>query len=147
MQDGKHNLSGSKQFSAKLHLNYVRCLMQEHWILWSVSNPKIVFNINKLSLEPWLLLRKSSFALVVPLGDCLAHGQQSGNGSTLLCDVISGFSHNQEQKASFCHRSPDSFIVFGLKAKVSQKTAELCTKYPFFNDHRSEWVRRKKHAI
>ena len=38
---------------------------------------------------------------------------------------------------------PDSYIIF-IFTKVTQKMAEVCTEYPFFNDHRPDWVRRRE---
>ena len=51
----------------------------------------------------------------------------------------------QKEIAFFFDRMPHSFIVFlDVTTKVTQKMAELCTGYLFFNDRRLERVRRRK---
>ena len=52
----------------------------------------------------------------------------------LLYFVMSsqGFNHDQEQKASFFHRTPDSFIVFGCNNKSESENGRALHKIPLF---------------
>ena len=73
------------------------------------------------------------------------------SGSTLLCDIISGFpsrtkTNKQRDSFFFFYRVPDSCIVFGCNNK-SEGNGRALHGIPFLNNHRPELVKRRKKWI
>ena len=69
----------------------------------------------------------------------MVHGQQykrMGYGSSLLCDIISGFHSNTKQAqtereiAFFLTECLIRVLFLDITPKVTQEMAELCTEYP-----------------
>ena len=86
---------------------------------------------------------------VKKLGTFLAYGQYRTMG--LICFVTSFqcFIHVRNKS-----KERDTFLIFteclihvlflDVTTKVTLKMVKICIEYPFFNDHRPEWVRSRK---
>ena len=124
-------------------------------------NPNFFFHINKLSLLPLLLwqtcfgpgffLQMLYLFKVRKLGAFLAHGRQYRIVGLLYFVTSSqGFHHAQnkqtERQLFFFSGCLIRVLCLDVTTKVKEM-AELCTEYPFFNNHRPELVKRRKKWI
>ena len=122
------------------------------------------FHVNKLSLLPWLIWRKSFRPWIFPSDVVPFQSKEverffgpwttiQENRSSLFCDVISGFDSRAKQAQTergsflFLHKIPDSCIVSGCSNSSDSESGRALHRIPFINDCRTEWVRRKKKWI
>ena len=84
------------------------------------------------------------------LGAFLAHGRQYRRMGLVYfvtsyqCSIHARNKH--KKRAFFLHIIPNSRIVFGCNNKSDSENGRALHKIPFFNDHRPEWVKRRKNG-